>query len=380
MTNDEIYRIFKQSNALLEGHFLLTSGRHSGQYFEKFELLQKPELTERVCRQLAAHFQDAKIDVVVGPAVGGILLAHEIAKALGTRAIFTERVGQRMELRRGFKIQPGERVLVVEDVVTTGGSVQEVLDVVRETQGEVAGVGLLVDRSAHGADFGVLTVALYRLIAESYAPEECPLCAEGVPLTQRGSRNIAISQSGFTGTASAAQVTAAPSAGDRPNALVGLVLGSKSDLPVAQKGIEVLRNLKIPFEVRILSAHRTPDQAAEYARTAQQRGLKVIIAGAGRAAHLAGVLAAYTHLPVIGIPIGGGPLSGVDALYSTVQMPPGTPVATVAIDGAVNAALLAARILAVHDESLGARLEDERRNRVSQVEADDQEAFTTFSV
>lgn len=137
---------------------------------------------------------------------------------------------------------------------------------------------------------------------------------------------------------------------------VGIVMGSDSDLPVMAQAAGFLERFQIPYEVRILSAHRSPDAALEYARNAAGRGLKVLIAGAGGAAHLAGVLAAVTTLPVIGVPIKTAALGGVDSLYAMVQMPKGIPVATVAIDGAANAAILAAQILAVHDPQLKARL------------------------
>lgn len=190
MKDHQVAEIMAQSGALLEGHFLLTSGLHSDKYFEKFKLLQYPRWTEALCAALAERFQGAGIDVVVAPAVGGILLAHEVAKALSARAIFTEREQGRMVLRRGFAIRPGERVLVVEDVVTTGGSVAEVIGVVKEHGGELAGVGLLVDRSEKGAGFGVRTEALLRLEVAAYPPEECPLCRQGIPLTARGSRHL----------------------------------------------------------------------------------------------------------------------------------------------------------------------------------------------
>lgn len=189
MTEADVLTLFRDSQALLEGHFLLTSGLHSDRYFEKFAVLQHPKLTETLCKVLADRFAADRVDVVVGPAVGGILLAHEVAKHLGTRSLFTEREGGRMRLRRGFAISPGERVLVVEDVVTTGGSVREVLDVVAEAKGTLIGVALLVDRSGGKVDFGVRTEALLRLEVEAYPPENCPLCREGTPLTARGSRH-----------------------------------------------------------------------------------------------------------------------------------------------------------------------------------------------
>jgi 5-(carboxyamino)imidazole ribonucleotide mutase len=142
--------------------------------------------------------------------------------------------------------------------------------------------------------------------------------------------------------------------------LVGILMGSDSDLDVMQKAARVLEEMDVPYEIDISSAHRQPDKTAGYARTARERGLKVIIAGAGMAAHLAGVVASHTTLPVIGVPLKSGALAGVDALYATVQMPPGIPVATVAIDGAVNAAYLACEILSAADPEVARRLEEKR--------------------
>lgn len=141
---------------------------------------------------------------------------------------------------------------------------------------------------------------------------------------------------------------------------VGVIMGSDSDLPVVEKAIDKLKEYGVPYEVHVYSAHRTPVQAGEFARTAQENGFGAIIAAAGKAAHLAGALAANTTLPVIGIPVKSSTLDGLDALLSTVQMPSGIPVATVAIDGAVNAALLAVQILAVGDETLAEKLDAAR--------------------
>lgn len=152
---------------------------------------------------------------------------------------------------------------------------------------------------------------------------------------------------------------------------VGILVGSDSDLPVVRKAFAVLNELEIPFEATIASAHRTPDKVVAYVSQAQQRGLRVLIAAAGGAAHLAGVVAAHTLLPVIGLPLRGGAMDGLDALLATVQMPRGVPVATVAIDGAVNAALLAARIVAVDDPGLQERLARYRQRQREQVEAAD---------
>jgi phosphoribosylaminoimidazole carboxylase PurE protein len=152
---------------------------------------------------------------------------------------------------------------------------------------------------------------------------------------------------------------------DQP--VVSIVMGSDSDLDVMQKCADLLADLGVPHEVRIMSAHRTPDVVAEYASGAAERGLKVIIAGAGAAAALPGVVAAHTQLPVIGVPIDATALQGVDALYAIVQMPSGVPVATVGIDGSKNAAALAARILALQDEEIGRRLDEMTRERAENV-------------
>jgi 5-(carboxyamino)imidazole ribonucleotide mutase len=146
------------------------------------------------------------------------------------------------------------------------------------------------------------------------------------------------------------------------NPLIGILMGSESDLPVMKKAAAVLEEMKVPFEMDICSAHRLPEKTAEYAKTARARGLEVIIAGAGMAAHLAGVIAAHTTLPVIGVPLASGAMNGSDALYSTVQMPPGIPVATVAIDGSKNAAYLACAILSIKYPEISQRIDEFREN------------------
>ena len=187
MTEDQVKELFLKTNAIMEGHFLLTSGLHSPMYVEKFNVLQHPKYTEQLCQALAEKFADQNIETVVGPVTGGILLAHEVGKALGTRAIFTERENGKMAFRRGFKLAPGERVLIVEDIVTTGGSVKEVIDVVLESGAIPVGVGLLVDRSGGKIDFGTVPYqALLHLDVTTYAPETCPLCQNNVPMTKRG--------------------------------------------------------------------------------------------------------------------------------------------------------------------------------------------------
>lgn len=184
----EFLDIFKQSGALLEGHFLLTSGKHSRQYMQCAQVLQYPHLAAQLAEELAKSFQNQGIQTVIGPAMGGILVAHEVGKALGVRALFTERENGVMRLRRGFSLKEGERVLVVEDVITTGGSVREVIDVVRESGALPVGVGVLVDRSGGKIDFGLPLASVIQLQIESYDPSECPLCAEGIPHIKPGSR------------------------------------------------------------------------------------------------------------------------------------------------------------------------------------------------
>ena len=182
----ELLDLLKESGALLEGHFLLTSGRHSDRYVEKFRLLEQPAALDRVAAAAVESVPSDEIDVVLGAAVGGILLAGAVARLLGRRIMFTERVDGVMTLRRGFTLAPGERVLIVDDIVTTGGSVKELLEVARRAGAVVHSVVCLVDRSAGDIDFAVTKRALLRLPMTSWAPENCPLCQAGVPLSERG--------------------------------------------------------------------------------------------------------------------------------------------------------------------------------------------------
>lgn len=186
----DVLKILKESGAYLEGHFLLTSGLHSPQYIEKFRVLERPERASVLCEELARRFADDEVNVVLGPAVGGIIIAYEVAKQLGARAIFAERESGRLCLRRGFVLGEGDRVLVVEDIATTGGSVGEVIELVKASAADLVGVGLLVDRSGGRLSFGVRTEALVSLEIEAYAPDECPLCRKGIPISQRGSRGL----------------------------------------------------------------------------------------------------------------------------------------------------------------------------------------------
>ena len=188
MTEAEVKELLIKTGAIMDGHFLLTSGLHSPHYVEKFNVLQQPKYTQQLCEAMAEKFKDANIETVVGPMTGGILLAHETGKALGIRAIFTERVDGKMTFRRGFSLHEGERVLIVEDIVTTGGSIKEVIEVVKAHGGVPVAVSMLVDRSGGKANFGdVPCTALLHMDVETYQPEECPLCKQGIEMTKRGS-------------------------------------------------------------------------------------------------------------------------------------------------------------------------------------------------
>ena len=178
-----------ERGALLDGHFKLSSGRHSNRFIQKFRILEDPRLVEPLAREIAAAVREFAPTVVVSAAVGGIVLGYEVGRALGTLAIFVEKENGVPTLRRGFALGPAARVLVVEDVVTTGLSVREVFDVVRAKGAEVVAVAVIVRRQP--SDFGVPTIALLALPVESYAPEECPQCARGEALVEPGSRHIA---------------------------------------------------------------------------------------------------------------------------------------------------------------------------------------------
>jgi orotate phosphoribosyltransferase len=171
--------IFTESGALMEGHFKLTSGRHSNRYMQCAQVLQYPHFTEKLAAHIAEKYNGEKIDFVIGPAMGGIIVSYEVARQLGVPGIFCERENGKMALRRGFKLEPGHKVLVVEDVVTTGGSVVEVMEIVRQSGAEVVGVAVLVDRSAGKVDFGVRTEAVLSMDIESWEATECPLCKAG---------------------------------------------------------------------------------------------------------------------------------------------------------------------------------------------------------
>lgn len=181
-----VEKVFREAGAVLEGHFLLASGRHSPVYWEKFHILQNPKATQYLCRLIARHFGGHSIQVVAGPTLGGVILAFETARQLGLRAVFAEREGEGRSLRRGRGLDSGERVLIVDDVLTTGGSLRETIAAVEAQRGVVAGIGVLVDRSTEGLDFGAPLFSCHRTPAVTYDAGECPLCRDSVPLTRPG--------------------------------------------------------------------------------------------------------------------------------------------------------------------------------------------------
>lgn len=190
MTQEEILNIYKKAGALLEGHFELSSGLHSSSYLQSALVLQHPEYASMFCKELAEVFKDRKIELVIAPALGGIIVAYEVARHLNVRAIFAEREKGALILRRGFNIKEGERTLVVEDVITTGISVKETIKAVEKNKGMLVGVGSLIDRSGGKAEIGHPYHSLVVLSMPAYKAEDCPLCKSGRKITKPGSRGL----------------------------------------------------------------------------------------------------------------------------------------------------------------------------------------------
>ncbi|MDR0291908.1 MAG: orotate phosphoribosyltransferase [Elusimicrobium sp.] len=188
MKKETVLEIFKDKGALLEGHFKLSSGLHSGKYLQCAKVLQYPVVAEKFCKELAAQLASVKVDVVIGPAMGGVTIGYELARALGVRGIFTERVDGKVQLRRGFEIKQGERCVVAEDVVTTGKSTKEVIDLIKEHGGVLAACSCLMDRSGAKADFGVPLAKMAEVEVATYEEKDCPYCKQGMPLEKPGSR------------------------------------------------------------------------------------------------------------------------------------------------------------------------------------------------
>lgn len=192
MNSDEqkILDIFQKTGALLKGHFLLTSGRHSNVYFQCAKVLQFPGYCEMICSYIADHYKSYGIDTVISPAIGGIIVGQEVARQLNKRSIFAEREDKALTLRRGFSLEKGERVLICEDVVTTGGSVFEVIEIAKNCGAVVEGVGFIVDRSNGKVNFGFPQFSTVKLDAVSFTPDECPLCKDGIEVVKPGSRKV----------------------------------------------------------------------------------------------------------------------------------------------------------------------------------------------
>jgi len=190
INKEEIMRKFEESGAIQKGHFKLTSGVHSDTYIQCAQVMQYPEFIHNLCSELGKKFKGEYINVIIGPAIGAIIMAHVMAMVLGpwVRAIFTERENGKMTLRRSFEIKKGEKVLVVEDITTTGSSVREVIDIVKSKQAKVVGVGALIDRSGGKVDFGVRYEKLVTIKMKTYEPNNCPLCKNKIPITKPGSR------------------------------------------------------------------------------------------------------------------------------------------------------------------------------------------------
>jgi orotate phosphoribosyltransferase len=192
MTREEILKLFKDTGALLEGHFQLSSGLHSPQYFQCAKVLQYPQHAELLCREIAQHFKGMKVDVVISPALGGIVVGQEVARQLGARSIFAERADGILQLRRGFEIKTAERVLACEDVVTTGGSIGEVLDIVKKRGGSIVGQACIVDRTSGEPESNKHEplFSLIKMDIVTYKPADCPLCRQTIPLVKPGSRSV----------------------------------------------------------------------------------------------------------------------------------------------------------------------------------------------
>lgn len=189
--SQEILDVFRQTHAYLEGHFRLTSGLHSPNYLQCARVLQHPAIAERFGAELGTKLRALAgdpVNVVVSPAMGGLIIGHEVARALGCRHIFTEREAGAMTLRRGFAVEPGETAVVIEDVITTGGSSVEVIELLRKMGARVVAAGSIIDRSGGAADLGVPRAALATLQVVAYPPDACPLCAQGLPVVKPGSR------------------------------------------------------------------------------------------------------------------------------------------------------------------------------------------------
>ena len=191
MNQEQMLELFKESNALLNGHFKLTSGRHSDIYYEKFTLLKNPGICTKICEQMAENFKDFGPVTVVGPTTGGIIIAYDVARYMGIESIYAEPAdGGGREFKRGFSLEKGQKVVIADDVLTTGRSIFEVIKLVNSYEAEIVGIGLMIDRSNGKVSFDYPYFALATVAANNWEPDECPLCAKGMEITQRGSRKF----------------------------------------------------------------------------------------------------------------------------------------------------------------------------------------------
>lgn len=190
MTENEIIQLFKDSGALLHGHFKLTSGRHSDVYYEKFTLLKNPKLATQLCKAMADKLAPLGAETIVGPTTGGIIIAYDVARYLGIESIYAEAGDEGRVFKRGFDLRPGQKVAIVDDVLTTGRSIFEVIALVKSYNAEIVGIGELLDRSNGVVKFDYPFFPLASVAADNWEPDQCPLCKQGMELTQRGSRKF----------------------------------------------------------------------------------------------------------------------------------------------------------------------------------------------
>ena len=188
MTQKDFEKIFQDCGALMNGHFLLSSGLHSDAYLEKFRIFERPDIHSTIISELLDRFQGLSVDTILGPALGGVIMASEAGRQLGVRAVYAEKENGKLTLRRGFQLHQGERVLILDDIVTTGGSVKETIKIAENAGVEIAGIGIMADRSGGKTDFGYPQKALMTLSLPVYDPSSCPVCAQGIPLVKPGSR------------------------------------------------------------------------------------------------------------------------------------------------------------------------------------------------
>ncbi len=194
MTKEDVLAIFRKTHALLEGHFVLTSGLHSPEYFQCAKVLQFPEYSELLCGEIARYFSQDGVQTIIAPAVGGIVVGYEVARQIKIRSIFAERENGAMTLRRGFRIFDGERIVICEDVTTTGGSVNEIAGLVRSANATLVGIGCIVDRSGGVFRPDTRFVSCLQMNMVTFKPESCPMCKEGIPVDKPGSRALSMSK------------------------------------------------------------------------------------------------------------------------------------------------------------------------------------------